>query len=131
MDLNIDKQKAVDVAIAQIERQHGKGAIMRLSSNEVVPVAVIPTGSLTLDIALGVGGLPRGRITEIFGHEASGKTTFALHTVAEAQKRGGVAAFVDVEHALDPLYAKRIGVNMDSLLISQPDTGEQTGAGHC
>jgi recombination protein RecA len=125
MELSIEKTKAIDLAISQIERQHGKGAIMRLNSNEVVPVAVIPTGSLTLDLALGVGGLPRGRIIEIFGHEASGKTTLALHTIAEAHRLGGVAAFVDVEHALDPAYAKRIGVNMDHLLISQPDTGEQ------
>ncbi len=125
MELNTDKQKAIDLAISQIERQHGKGAIMRLDSNDVVPVAVIPTGSLTLDIALGVGGVPRGRIMEIYGHEASGKTSLALHVIAEAQKQGGVATFVDVEHALDPMYAKRIGVNMESLLISQPDTGEQ------
>ena len=125
MELSKDKQKAIDLAISQIERQHGKGAIMRLDSEEVVPVAVIPTGSLTLDIALGVGGVPRGRIVEIFGHEASGKTTLALHIIAEAQKQEGVAAFVDVEHALDPLYAKQIGVNMENVLISQPDTGEQ------
>ena len=120
-----EKDKIIDLAIAQIERQHGKGAIMRYNSDDVVPVEVIPTGSLALDIALGVGGVPRGRIVEIFGHESSGKTTLALHVVAEAQQRGGVAAFVDVEHALDPMYTKRIGVNMESLLISQPDTGEQ------
>ena len=125
MELSKDKQKAIDLAISQIERQHGKGAIMRLDSEEVVPVAVVPTGSLTLDIALGVGGVPRGRIVEIFGHEASGKTTLALHIIAEAQKQDGVAAFVDVEHALDPLYAKQIGVNMENLLVAQPDTGEQ------
>ena len=125
MELSMDKQKAIDLAISQIERQHGKGAIMRLDSDEVVPVTVIPTGSLALDIALGVGGVPRGRIVEIFGHEASGKTTLALHIIAEAQKQEGLAAFVDVEHALDPLYAKQIGVNMENLLISQPDTGEQ------
>ena len=125
MELSVEKSKAIDLAISQIERQHGKGAIMRLSSDEVVPVAVISTGSLTLDLALGVGGFPRGRVVEIFGHEASGKTTLALHAVAEVHKQGGVAAFVDVEHALDPGYAKRIGVNMDNLLISQPDTGEQ------
>ncbi len=125
MELSKEKQKAIDLAISQIERQHGKGAIMRLDSDEVIPVAVVPTGSLTLDIALGVGGVPRGRIVEIFGHEASGKTTLALHIIAEAQKQDGVAAFVDVEHALDPLYAKQIGVNMENLLISQPDTGEQ------
>ena len=120
-----DKSKAIDLAISQIERQHGKGAIMRFSSEDIVPVEVIPTGSLALDIALGVGGVPRGRIVEIFGHESSGKTTLALHIIAEAQKMGGNAAFVDVEHAIDPLYAKHIGVNMEHLLISQPDTGEQ------
>ena len=120
-----DKNKAIDLAISQIERQHGKGAIMRFSSEDILPVEVIPTGSLALDIALGVGGVPRGRIVEIFGHESSGKTTLALHIIAEAQKMGGTAAFVDVEHAIDPMYAKRIGVNMEHLLISQPDTGEQ------
>ena len=120
-----DKSKAIDLAISQIERQHGKGAIMRFSSEDILPVEVIPTGSLALDIALGVGGVPRGRIVEIFGHESSGKTTLALHIIAEAQKMGGNAAFVDVEHAIDPLYAKHIGVNMEHLLISQPDTGEQ------
>jgi recombination protein RecA len=120
-----DKSKAIDLAISQIERQHGKGAIMRFSSEDILPVEVIPTGSLALDIALGVGGVPRGRIVEIFGHESSGKTTLALHIIAEAQKMGGSAAFVDVEHAIDPLYSKRIGVNMEHLLISQPDTGEQ------
>ena len=125
MELSTDKQKAIDLAISQIERQHGKGSIMRLNSDEVIPVAVIPTGSIALDIALGVGGVPRGRIIEIFGHEASGKTTLALHIIAEAQKQEGVAAFIDVEHALDPLYAKQIGVNMENVLISQPDTGEQ------
>ena len=120
-----DRNKAVDSAISQIERQHGKGAIMRFGSEDILPVEVIPTGSLALDIALGVGGVPRGRIVEIFGHESSGKTTLALHIIAEAQKMGGNAAFVDVEHAIDPLYAKHIGVNMEHLLISQPDTGEQ------
>ena len=120
-----DRNKAIDSAISQIERQHGKGAIMRFSSEDILPVEVIPTGSLALDIALGVGGVPRGRIVEIFGHESSGKTTLALHILAEAQKMGGAAAFVDVEHAIDPLYAKRIGVDMEQLLISQPDTGEQ------
>ena len=120
-----DKRKSIDSAISQIERQHGKGAIMRFGSEDILPVEVIPTGSLALDIALGVGGVPRGRIIEIFGHESSGKTTLALHIIAEAQKMGGTAAFVDVEHALDPMYAKRIGVNMEHLLISQPDTGEQ------
>ncbi len=125
MELSINKQQAIDLAISQIERQHGKGAIMQLDSDEVVPVTVVPTGSLALDIALGVGGVPRGRIVEIFGHEASGKTTLALHMIAEAQKQDGVAAFVDVEHALDPLYAQQIGVSMENLLIAQPDAGEQ------
>ena len=120
-----DRNKAIDSAISQIERQHGKGAVMRFGSDDILPVEVIPTGSLALDIALGVGGVPRGRIIEIFGHESSGKTTLALHIIAEAQKMGGAAAFVDVEHAIDPMYAKRIGVNMEQLLISQPDTGEQ------
>ena len=120
-----DRNKAIDSAILQIERQYGKGAIMRFSSEDILPVETIPTGSLALDIALGVGGVPRGRIIEIFGHESSGKTTLALHIAAEAQKMGGTAAFVDVEHAIDPMYAKRIGVDMEHLLISQPDTGEQ------
>ena len=120
-----EKNKIIDLAIAQIEKQHGKGAIMRFNSDEIVPVEVIPTGSIGLDIALGVGGLPRGRVIEIYGHEGSGKTTLTLHVVAEAQKLGGVAAFIDVEHAIDPLYAKNIGVDMDSVLISQPDTAEQ------
>lgn len=125
MEMNTDKKKAIDQAITQIEKEHGKGAIMRLDSDEVIPVVVIPTGSLALDLALGVGGVPRGRIVEIFGHEGTGKTTLALHIIAEVQKLGGAAAFVDVEHALDPMYARQIGVNMESLLISQPDTGEQ------
>ena len=120
-----EKNKIIDLAIAQIEKQHGKGAIMRFNSDEIVPVAAIPSGSIGLDIALGVGGLPRGRVIEIYGHEGSGKTTLTLHVVAEAQKLGGVAAFIDVEHAIDPLYAKNIGVDMDSVLISQPDTAEQ------
>jgi len=120
-----EKNKIIDLAIAQIEKQHGKGAIMRFNSDEIVPVEAIPTGSIGLDIALGVGGLPRGRVIEIYGHEGSGKTTLTLHVVAEAQKLGGVAAFIDVEHAIDPLYAKNIGVDMDSVLISQPDTAEQ------
>lgn len=120
-----EKNNAINLAITQIEREHGKGAIMRLTDTDVVPVEVIPTGSLSLDVALGVGGVPRGRIIEIFGHEATGKTTLGLHIVAEAQKLGGIAAFVDVEHALDTMYAKRIGVNMQNVLISQPDTGEQ------
>ncbi len=120
-----EKNRIIDLAIAQIEKQHGKGSIMRFNSDEIVPVEVIPTGSIGLDIALGVGGLPRGRIVEIYGHEGSGKTTLTLHVVAEAQKMGGVAAFIDVEHAIDPLYARNIGVDMDSVLISQPDTAEQ------
>jgi len=119
------KDKAIDLAISQIERQFGKGSIMRLTDDRVVPVEAIPTGSLALDIALGVGGVPRGRVIEIYGQEASGKTTLGLHILAEAQKMGGVAAFIDVEHALDPIYAKRIGIDLDSLLFSQPDSGEQ------
>ncbi len=122
----IEKQKALDMALAQIERQFGKGSIMRLGEASArLAVEVIPSGSLALDLALGVGGVPRGRITEIFGPESSGKTTCALHVIAEAQKAGGTAAFVDAEHALDPGYAKRLGVDVDNLLVSQPDTGEQ------
>ncbi len=120
-----DKQKALQAALSQIEKAYGKGAIMRLGQNSSMNVEVIPTGSLTLDLALGVGGLPRGRIVEIYGPEASGKTTLALHAIAEAQKKGGEAAFIDVEHALDPVYARALGVDVDSLLVSQPDTGEQ------
>ncbi len=120
-----DKEKAVESAMSQIERQFGKGAIMKLGSNVVLDIPAIPTGSLALDLALGVGGLPRGRITEIYGPEASGKTTLALHAVAEAQKQGGIAAFIDAEHALDTAYARKLGVNCDELLVSQPDTGEQ------
>jgi len=121
-----DKQKALDAALGQIERSFGKGSIMRLGkSDQVVEVETVPTGSLGLDIALGVGGLPRGRVIEIFGPESSGKTTLALHVVAEAQKLGGVCGFVDAEHALDPVYARKLGVNLEDLLISQPDTGEQ------
>jgi len=122
----VDKSKALDAALSQIERAFGKGSIMRLGKNEkVVEIETIPTGSLALDIALGVGGLPRGRIVEIYGPESSGKTTLALHTVAEAQKKGGICAFVDAEHALDPVYARKLGVDLENLLISQPDTGEQ------
>ena len=120
-----EKSRIIDLAIAQIEKQHGKGSIMRFNSDDIVPVEAIPTGSIGLDIALGVGGVARGRIVEIYGHEGSGKTTLTLHVVAEAQKMGGVAAFIDVEHAIDPLYARNIGVDMDSVLISQPDTAEQ------
>jgi recombination protein RecA len=120
------KDKAVDLAIAQIERQYGKGAIMRWGTDSLAgEIPVIPTGALSLDIALGVGGLPKGRVVEIYGPEASGKTTLALHVVAEAQKKGGTASFIDAEHALDVQYAKRLGVDIDKLLISQPDTGEQ------
>jgi recombination protein RecA len=121
----MEKTKALEIAINQIERQFGKGSIMKLGESTHMNVEVIPTGSLDLDIALGVGGLPRGRVIEIFGPESSGKTTVALHAVAEAQKAGGLAAFVDAENALDPLYAKNLGVDIDNLLVSQPDTGEQ------
>ena len=125
-DNTVDKTKALDAALSQIERAFGKGSIMRLGANEqVVEIATVSTGSLGLDIALGVGGLPRGRIVEIYGPESSGKTTLALHTVAEAQKKGGICAFVDAEHALDPVYARKLGVDLENLLISQPDTGEQ------
>ncbi len=121
-----DKSRAIDAALSQIERAFGKGSIMRLGKNDKVQeVETVSTGSLGLDIALGVGGLPRGRVIEIYGPESSGKTTLALHTVAEAQKKGGVCAFIDAEHALDPVYARKLGVNLDDLLISQPDTGEQ------
>ncbi len=125
MNVSPDKQKAVETAMAQIERQFGKGSIMKLGSKEVLDVPAISTGSLALDRALGIGGFPRGRVIEIFGPEASGKTTLALHAVAEAQRQGGIAAFIDAEHALDTAYARRLGVNCDDLLISQPDTGEQ------
>lgn len=120
-----DREKALDTALAQIDRQFGKGSIMRLGSDERAPVAVIPTGSVALDVALGIGGLPRGRIIEIYGPESSGKTTLTLHAIANAQRAGGIAAFIDAEHALDPDYAKALGVDIDSLLVSQPDTGEQ------
>jgi recombination protein RecA len=122
---NMDKQKALDAALAQIDRAFGKGSAMKLGSREAVQIEAISTGSLGLDIALGIGGLPRGRIIEIYGPESSGKTTLALHTVAEAQKLGGTAAFIDAEHALDPIYAKKLGVDIDNLIVSQPDTGEQ------
>ncbi len=122
---DMDKQKALDAALAQIDRAFGKGSAMRLGSRDAIEVETISTGSLGLDIALGIGGLPRGRIVEIYGPESSGKTTLALHAVAEAQKNGGVAAFVDAEHALDPVYAKKLGVDIDNLIVSQPDTGEQ------
>jgi recombination protein RecA len=123
---SVDKTKALDAALSQIERAFGKGSIMRLGKNQqAVEIETISTGSLGLDIALGVGGLPRGRVIEIYGPESSGKTTLTLHVIAEAQKKGGVCAFVDAEHALDPIYARKLGVNLDDLLISQPDTGEQ------
>ncbi len=122
----MDKSKALTAALSQIERAFGKGSIMRLGKNEkAVEIETVSTGSLGLDIALGVGGLPKGRVVEIFGPESSGKTTLALHTVAEAQKKGGICAFVDAEHALDPIYARKLGVDLENLLISQPDTGEQ------
>ena len=120
-----DREKALDTALAQIDRQFGKGSIMRLGSDERAPVEVISTGSIALDVALGTGGLPKGRIVEIYGPESSGKTTVALHAIANAQKNGGIAAFIDAEHALDPVYAQALGVNIDELLVSQPDTGEQ------
>ena len=122
---SMDKNKALDAALSQIERAFGKGSIMKLGANQAMEVEAISTGSLGLDIALGIGGLPKGRIIEIYGPESSGKTTLALHVLAEAQKKGGICAFVDAEHALDPVYAKKLGVNIDDLLISQPDTGEQ------
>ncbi len=121
----MDKQKALETALSQIEKTFGKGAIMKLGNQEAMAVEAISTGSLSLDLALGVGGVPKGRIIEIYGPESSGKTTLTLHIVAEAQKKGGVCAFVDAEHALDPVYARKLGVNIDELLISQPDTGEQ------
>lgn len=121
----MDKAKSLDMALGQIERQFGKGAVMKLGEKKHLDIEVISTGSLALDIALGVGGVPRGRIIEIFGPESSGKTTLALHIIAEAQKNGGEAAFIDAEHALDPIYAKKLGVDIDNLLVSQPDTGEQ------
>jgi recombination protein RecA len=120
-----DRDKALDLALAQIDKQFGKGSVMRLGERPVVQTAVIPTGSIALDVALGVGGLPRGRVVEIFGPESSGKTTVALHAVANAQRNGGIAAFIDAEHALDPEYARNLGVDTDALLVSQPDTGEQ------
>src|ERR1700693_4269044 len=120
-----ERTKAIDMASAQSEKQFGKGSIMRLGSKEIVPIAVIPTGAISFDAALGVGGFPRRRVVEIFGPESSGKTTIALQVVAQAQKTGGMAAFVDAEHALDPAYAKKLGVDVDNLLVSQPDYGEQ------
>ncbi|MBF9197354.1 recombinase RecA [Microvirga terrestris] len=123
--MTTDKTKAIETAVSQIERAFGKGAIMRLGGDQIVEVETVSTGSLGLDIALGVGGLPRGRIIEVYGPESSGKTTLALQTIAEAQKKGGVCGFIDAEHALDPVYARKLGVNLDDLLVSQPDNGEQ------
>ena len=125
MCVNIEKKKALEAALGQIEKQFGKGAVMKLGENAQMSVDVIPTGALSLDIALGIGGVPRGRIIEVFGPESSGKTTVALHMIAEAQKMGGEAAFIDAEHALDPVYAKNLGVDIDNLIVAQPDTGEQ------
>ena len=125
MSDNIEKRKALEAALGQIEKQFGKGAVMKLGENAQMSVDVIPTGALSLDIALGIGGVPRGRIIEVFGPESSGKTTVALHMIAEAQKMGGEAAFIDAEHALDPVYAKNLGVDIDNLIVAQPDTGEQ------
>jgi len=121
----VDRDKALDVALANIEKQFGKGSLMRLGDEAAVPIAAIPTGSIALDVALGIGGIPRGRVTEIYGPESSGKTTVALHIVAEAQRAGGTAAFIDAEHALDPSYAQALGVDINELLVSQPDNGEQ------
>lgn len=120
-----DKDKALELALAQIDKQYGKGSVMRLGEENRPPIAVIPTGAIALDVALGIGGLPRGRVIEIYGPESSGKTTVALHAVANAQRNGGIAAFIDAEHALDPEYARKLGVDTDALLVSQPDTGEQ------
>ena len=125
MSENNEKKKALEVAMSQIEKQFGKGSVMKLGDFKALDIDAIPTGALSLDIALGIGGVPRGRIVEIFGPESSGKTTLALHIIAEAQKAGGEAAFIDAEHALDPVYAKKLGVNIDDLIVSQPDTGEQ------
>ena len=120
-----DRKRALDAALSQIDRAFGKGSVMKLGQREVIEADTVSTGSLGLDIALGIGGLPRGRVVEIFGPESSGKTTLALHAVAEAQKKGGIVAYIDAEHALDPIYARKLGVDIDELLISQPDTGEQ------
>src|SRR5580765_7394453 len=120
-----ERTKAVDLAVSQIERQFGKGSIMKLGDRQIVDIPVIPTTSLSVDYALGVGGIPRGRVTEIFGPESSGKTTFALHVIAEAQRLGGLAAFIDAEHALDPEYARKLRCDVDNLMVSQPDSGEQ------
>ena len=125
MSENTEKKKALEAAMSQIEKQFGKGSVMKLGEFKAMEIEAIPTGALSLDMALGIGGVPRGRIIEVFGPESSGKTTLALHVVAEAQKMGGEAAFIDAEHALDPVYAKKLGVDIDNLIVSQPDTGEQ------
>ena len=123
--MRLDREQSLDNALGQIERQFGKGSVMRMNDAAQVSTGAVSTGSLSLDLALGIGGLPRGRIVEVFGPESSGKTTLVYHVIAEAQRRGGICAFIDAEHAMDPAYAKRIGVNIDELLVSQPDTGEQ------
>src|SRR5207244_1707984 len=123
--IRLDREQALDAALGQIERAFGKGAVMKMNDRAAVSVGAVSTGSLSLDLALGIGGLPRGRIVEVFGPESSGKTTLVYHVIAEAQRRGGICAFIDAEHAMDPAYAKRIGVDIDNLLVSQPDTGEQ------
>ena len=125
MEENVEKRKALEVAMSQIEKQFGKGSVIKLGQFKAMEIEAIPTGALSLDIALGIGGVPRGRIIEVYGPESSGKTTLALHVIAEAQKMGGEAAFIDAEHALDPVYAKKLGVDIDNLIVSQPDTGEQ------
>ena len=125
MQDNSEKRKALDEAISHIEKQFGKGSVMKLGEYKTMEVEAIPTGSLALDVALGIGGIPKGRILEIYGPESSGKTTVALHAIAEAQKLGGEAAFIDAEHALDPVYAKKLGVDIDNLIVSQPDTGDR------
>ena len=121
----MEREKALEIALGQIEKQFGKGSVMRMGENTLMAVEAVSTGAMALDLALGIGGLPRGRVVEIYGPESSGKSTLAMHVVAEAQRNGGIAAYIDAEHAMDPAYAKAIGVDIDSLLISQPDTGEQ------
>src|SRR3989449_10262891 len=123
--MTLDREQALDTALGQIERQFGKGSVMRMNDRAQVAIGAVSTGSLSLDLALGIGGLPRGRIVEIFGPESSGKTTLVYHVIAEAQRRGGICAFIDAEHSMDPAYAKKIGADIDNLLVSQPDTGEQ------